>query len=239
MGLSAAPYALDPGDPDLDRDQPATRDVVQDPEVTMNRKAFDKILTAIGAVLTIGLVAAGSLLVWGHSYANDQVKTQLVAQKIFFPPKGDAYEPQNQVGKYIEQYAGQQLTTGAQAKAYADHFIAFHLKEAAEGKTYAEVSNELIALQASDPKSPEIATLTAQKDTLFRGESLRGMLLNAYGWWKMGQLALWGAVFSFIAAAVMLFLTILGAVHLRRVSPDVEIFVDLPKTSTQSSVAVS
>jgi len=199
----------------------------------MNRKAFDKILTAGGAVLTVVLVAAGALLLWGHSYANDQVKTQLVAQKIFFPPKGDAMEPQDQVGKYLDQYAGQQLTTGAQAKAYADHFIAVHLSEAAEGKTYAEVSGELMGLQASDPKSPEIATLEAQKDTLFRGESLRGLLLNAYGWWKMGQLALWGAVVSFAGAGLMLLLTILGAVHIRRDSPDAQIFVDLPKTATE------
>ena len=205
----------------------------------MNRKAFDKILTAIGAVVTIFLVAAGGLLLWGSHYANDQVKSQLVAQKIFFPPKGDAMQPQNEIGKYLDKYAGQQLTTGAQAKAYADHFIAVHLKEAANGQTYSEVSNKLIGLQASNPKSPDIATLTAQKDTLFRGESLRGMLLNAYGWWKMGQLALWGSLVSFVLAGVMFVLTALGVVHLRRVSPDAEVFVDLPKTATTDPVKVS
>src|SRR4051794_7681788 len=101
----------------------------------MNRKAFDKVLIAGGVVLTLVLVAAGGLLLWGHSYANDNVKNQLVAQKIFFPPKGnDAYQPQNEIGKYIERYAGQQLTNGQQAKAYADHFIAVHLSEVANGQ---------------------------------------------------------------------------------------------------------
>jgi len=205
----------------------------------MRRKVFDKILTLTGAALTVMLVMAGSLLFWGHSFADNNVRDQLASQKIFFPPAGnDAYQPQNEIGKYIEKYAGQQLTTGQQAADYANHFIAIHLKEAAGGKTYAQVSSELMALQASNPKSPDVASLTATKDTLFRGESLRGMLLNAYAWWKMGQIALWGAVVSYILAGVMLVLTALGAVHLRRVSPDAEVFADPVKTAAKTPVTV-
>ena len=204
----------------------------------MRRKVFDKILTLTGAAVTVMLVVAGSLLFWGHSFANNNVHDELAAQKIFFPPAGsDAFQPRNEIGKYIEKYAGQQLTTGPQARAYANHFIAIHLKEAAGGLTYAEVSGELIALQASDPKSPDIATLSAQKDTLFRGETLRGMLLNAYAWWKMGQIALVGAIVSYALAGVMLLLTAVGAVHLRRVSPEAELFAEHTKSTAKTPVA--
>jgi hypothetical protein len=196
----------------------------------MKRRAFDKILTAVGIALTVLLVTAGALLTWGHSFANSNVHNQLAAQKIFFPPKGDAYKPQNEIGRYIEKYAGEQLTTGPQAKAYADHFIAVHLSEAANGQTYAQVSAKAMA----DPKNAE---LQGQVETLFKGTTLRGMLLNAYGWWKMGQLALWGAIVSFILAGVMAILSLLGLAHLKRVDPETELFGE--RRTGKSPVTVS
>src|SRR6266568_1260340 len=90
-------------------------------EKTMRRRAFDLLLSSTGMVLTIVLLVAGGLLYWGYSFANSNVHDQLAAQKILFPPKG------------------------SQAQAYANHFIAVHLKEAAGGKTYAQVSS--LALQ--------------------------------------------------------------------------------------------
>ncbi len=192
----------------------------------MRRKAFDKILTAIGIALTVLLVTAGGLLMWGHNFASNTVHTQLAQQKVFFPPKGsDAYKPQNEIGKYIGKYAGQQLTTGPQAQAYANHFIAVHLKEVAGGQTYAQVSSKAL----TDPNN---AQLQGQVATLFKGETLRGLLLNAYGWWKMGQIALWGAIVSFILAGVMFVLSILGLLHLLRVSPDAEIFAGKTPANT-------
>ena len=101
--------------------------------------------------------------------------------------------------------------------AYADHFIAVHLSEVAGGKTYAQVS----ALAQADPTN---TTLQAQVNTLFKGETLRGMLLNAYAFWKIGQIALFSAIAAFIAAGIMLALTVLGFLHLRRVPAEVEVF---------------
>jgi hypothetical protein len=121
-----------------------------------------------------------------------------------------------EIGRYLNQYAGQQLVNGVQAQAYADHFIAVHLKEAAGGKTYAEVSTQ--ALQ-----NPNDTKLAGQVQTLFRGETLRGLLLNAYAFWKIGQLALIAGIVSFAMAAVMLVLTALGFWHLRRVAPTEEL----------------
>jgi hypothetical protein len=182
----------------------------------MRRRTFDFLVSSTGMMLTIVLLVAGGLLFWGYSFANGNVHDQLAAQKIFFPPKGSQALAPPEIGRYLNRYAGQQLVNGAQAKAYADHFIAVHLKEAAGGKTYAQVSS--LALQ-----NPNDAKLAAQVQTLFRGETLRGLLLNAYAFWKIGQIALIAAVASLVLAGVMLVLTVLGFWHLRRVSPTEEL----------------
>jgi hypothetical protein len=182
----------------------------------MRRRTFDLLLSSTGMVLTIVLLAAGGLLYWGYSFANSNVHDQLAAQRIYFPPKGSQALAPPQIGRYLNQYAGQQLVNGAQAQAYANHFIAVHLKEAAGGKTYAQVSS--LAQQ-----NPDDARLAGQAQTLFRGESLRGLLLNAYAFWKIGQIALVASIVSFALAGVMLVLTILGFWHLRRVAPTEEL----------------
>lgn len=182
----------------------------------MPRRTFDVILTAVGGVLTLILLVAGGLLLWGYNFANDSVHDELTAQQIYFPPAGSPALAPSDIGPYLSQYAGQQLVDGAQAKTYADHFIAVHLNEVADGKTYAQVST---ASQAN----PNDAKLKAQADTLFRGETLRGLLLNAYAFWQLAQIALWAAITSFIGAAILLVLTVLGLWHLRRVRPGEEI----------------
>jgi hypothetical protein len=180
-------------------------------------------------VLTIVLLVAGGLLFWGYSFANSNVHDQLAAQRIFFPPKGSEALAPPEIGRYLNQYAGQQLVNGAQAEAYANHYIAVHLNETAGGKTYAEVST--LARQ-----SPNDATLADQVQTLFRGETLRGLLLNAYAFWKIGQIALLASIASFVLAGIMLVLTILGFLHLRRVPPTEELMarqVEQARTSVR------
>ena len=183
----------------------------------MRRRTFDIIVSAVGGLLTIVLVVAGGLLLWGYSFANNSVRDQLVAQQIYFPPAGSQALAPPQIGPYLNRYAGQQLTTGAQAEAYADHFIAVHLSEIADGQTYAQLS----AKAQADPNNTQ---LQGQVATLFKGETLRGMLLNAYAFWKLGQIALTAAMVAFAGAAVMLVLTTLGFWHLRHVPTTKEIF---------------
>jgi hypothetical protein len=183
----------------------------------MPRRTFDLILSSVGVVLTVVLVVAGILAFWGYSFANGKVHDQLVAQKIYFPPKGSEALADPAIGPYLNKYAGEQMVNGAQAQAYADHFIAVHLKGVAGGQTYAEVSAK--ALQ-----NPDDQTLQGQAQTLFRGETLRGLLLNAYAFWKLGQLTLIGAIASFVLAGVMFVLSILGFWHLRRASPSEQVF---------------
>lgn len=177
----------------------------------MPRRTFDAIVSSVGLVLCGALLVGGALMFWGYSFADNNVHTQLAAQKIVFPPAGPAIADPA-IKPYLTKYAGQQLVNGAQAEAYADHFIAVHLKEVAGGKTYSEVST----LARANPKD---AALQGQVQTLFRGETLRGLLLQAYAFWKIGQLAKIGSFVAFGLGILMAVLSILGFWHLRRVAP--------------------
>jgi hypothetical protein len=134
-------------------------------------------LTSVATVAAAGMIVVGVLAVVGGNYDKQVVHDQLAPQKIFFPAAGS---PALLPG--IKQYAGQQLLTGSQAKAYADKFINVHLSEVAGGKTYAQVSAAAIA-------APKDQKLAAQKATLFQGETLRGLLLSAWGWSMIGSIA--------------------------------------------------
>jgi hypothetical protein len=181
----------------------------------MGRRSFDTLASAAGLMAAVVLLTAGGLLVWAHSFVTSEVKSQLTAQKIFFPEKGDPQLKSKEIGPFLSQYAGQQLTTGAQAKAFADHFIAVHLKESGGGKTYSELSTASRA-------APDDADLAASVQTAFRGETLRGLLLNAYAFATMGTIALYAAIASFLGAAVFLVLALLGFAHRGRVGADHE-----------------
>jgi hypothetical protein len=194
----------------------------------MRRRTFDALATTAGLVIAAVLLVAGGLLLWGHNFVTGQVHTQLAAQKIYFPPAGSA--PIKALpatdAKAMSVYAGQLMTTGAQAQTYADHFIAVHLREIGGGKTYAQLATASLA-------QPKNAALAAQVQTVFRGETLRGLLLNAYGFWQMGQIMLIGAIVSFVGAALLLILAGLGFAHLRRAAPESEVF---PKLATRVEV---
>ncbi len=173
------------------------------------RKTIDKVLVLLGIVTMFVFLAIGGLAYRGYTFANSSVQEELVSQKIFFPPKGSpALDPTEFPD--LQQYAGQQVDNGQKAKAYANGFIGRHLQKVADGKTYAEVSTA--ALQ-----DPTNATLQQQKQILFQGETLRGLLLgNAYGFWMFGQLALYVSIVALIGSGVMAFLVYLGALRLTK-----------------------
>jgi hypothetical protein len=202
----------------------------------MRRKTFDTLLTAGGAVLTIVLVLAGVLLMWGHNFANDNVRTQLAQQQITVPAKGSSALASPKIGPYLNPYAGQQVLSGPAAKAYADHFIAVHLSEMPYNGVYSKVS---AAAMAAPKGSAQAAQLSALETTVFQGTTLRGLLLEAYAFWEMGQIALIAAIVSFAGAALMLILSALGMWHLRRVSPKEEVLartLHLPPTPQVAAV---
>lgn len=184
----------------------------------MRRKTFDAITTAVGLLLTAILLIAGGLLMWGSTFVSGQVHSQLAAEKIFFPPAGSPSLQDPAIRPYLANYAGRQLTTGDQAKAYADHFIAVHLNAMTGGQTYAQLS-------AKAQANPTDTKLAAQVNTVFKGETLRGLLLNAYAFDKMGKIARIAAFLSFGGAALMLLLSLAGIRHLRRTATEAELKV--------------
>ena len=149
-------------------------------------------LTSIATVTAVGIIVVGIMAMAGGSYAKQVVHDQLVPQKIFFPAAGS---PELLPG--VKQYAGQQLVNGAQAKAYANNFINVHLSKIAGGQTYAQVSTAALA-------APTNAKLAAEKATLFQGETLRGLLLNAWGWSLVGTIATLAGVLLILLGAILL-----------------------------------
>ena len=194
----------------------------------MRRRTFDALMVVAGLALTAILLVAGGLLAWGHSFVNSEVHSQLAAQKIVFPPASSpsVRELPAADAAAMRVYGGQQMMTGAQAQVYADHFIAVHLAGIGGGLTYAQLSAKAMA----DPKNEALAGEVA---AVFKGTTLRGMLLNAYGFWKIGQIAWIGAIAAFAGAALLLILSLLGVWHLRRVPETAEV---LPKVAHAAKV---
>src|SRR4029079_4036925 len=159
------------------------------------------------------------VLAFASVFVRDEVHDQLAAQKIAMPTEQTGLAglpPEDKAA--MEPYAGQQMTNGRQAKAYADHYIAVHLSEVADGKTYSEVSGEYLA-QCPDAKAAATANcqaLASPNATLFPGETLRGLLLFGYAFATMGAVAGYAAIASFAGAAVLLILVVLGFRHARR-----------------------
>jgi len=188
----------------------------------MRRRAFDILASGVGLVVVVVLVVAGALMLWGNHYVNSNVHNQLAQQQIFFPPKAAFAHPvagseiTPAMIPSVSQYAGQELLTGAQAEVWADHFIAVHLSEMPYGGVYSKLST---AARAA-PKNTQLAAL---EQTSFQGTTLRGLLLEAYGFSEMGTVMMWGAIAAFILAFVMLVLVGLGFRHARRTAPDAEL----------------
>jgi hypothetical protein len=198
--------------------------------IEMRRRTFDALMVVAGLILTAVLLVAGGLLTWGHNFVSSEVHSQLAAQKIVFPPaSSDAIKSLPKAdARAMTVYAGQEMTTGAQAQTYADHFIAVHLREIGGGLTYSQLSAKALA----DPKNTALADQVA---AVFKGTTLRGMLLNAYGFWQMGQIVWIGAIAAFAGAALMLVLSLLGAWHLRRVPETAEVFSKVSHSAVQTA----
>ncbi|MEK7153059.1 MAG: hypothetical protein AAB834_03865 [Patescibacteria group bacterium] len=173
------------------------------------RKAIDKVFILLGVMATVALLGASALGWYGYHFATTQVRTELAAQKIYFPAKGSpALDPKEYPD--LQKYAGQLVDDGPKAKAYANGFIGRHLANVADGKTYSEVS----ALAMKDPTNQE---LQKQKATLFQGETLRGLLLgDGYAYWTFGMMALYASIAALAAAGIMAILILLGLRHLKR-----------------------
>jgi hypothetical protein len=162
----------------------------------MRSSSLRKPLALAGTALAAVLLIAGGLLMWGSTYVHNTVHDQLASQQIYFPPASAFAHPKAggeitpSMIPSVSQYAGQQLVTGQQAEAYADHFIAQHVTDMTGGKTYSQLS----AASLAQPNNAKLAGLV---NTVFKGETLRSMLLNAYGWWKVSQITYIASLIAF------------------------------------------
>jgi hypothetical protein len=154
----------------------------------------------VEVILTVVLGVGSGLLFYGSHFGLNMVHTQLAAQNISFPAKGSAALSPAEFPD-LQRYAGQKVDTGPKAKAYANGFIGRHLVTAAGGQTYSQAST---AAQAD----PTNAKLAAQVNTLFKGETLRGLLMYAWGWSVVSSIALYAAFGALIGFIIMALVTL-------------------------------
>jgi hypothetical protein len=190
----------------------------------MKRRTLDLLASAGGLLIAAILLVAGLVLSANASFANTYVADQLGAQKITFPTVDELTDAERAVPCLVE-YAGQPLTTGKQAECYANNFIGLHLKGIADGRTYAELGDVQSQLRAEvaeaqrtnapnlEDLQAQLQTVTQQRETVFKGETLRGLLLTSYGFSELGAKAGLAATVAYIGAGLMLLLSVLGIWH--------------------------
>ena len=190
----------------------------------MKRRTLDVLFSLGGLALAGLLLVAGIVLTANASFANNYVRDQLSQQNIQFKA-ADTLTDEEKAQPCLVEYAGQQLTTGKQAECYANNFIGLHLESTADGKTYAELGAPQSALRAQVAEAQkngaanladlqkQLADVTSQRETVFKGETLRGLLLTSYGFSEFGTKAGQAATVAYAAAALMLLLAIAGLIH--------------------------
>jgi hypothetical protein len=177
----------------------------------MRRKTLDLILNWVGVLLTVMLLVAGIGLFVGYSFTSSQVKSQLLEQKVYFPKVGQQ-DYQDLVKAHLTSYAGKEVLTGSEAQIFANDIIGVDTAAISGGKTYAQLS----AASLADPSNTSLAN---EVNLVFRGDTLRGLLLNAYAFGFLGVVALYAAIASFALALLMLVVTLLGVRHYRLGDP--------------------
>jgi hypothetical protein len=209
--------------PVLEKEADGAPTTMSPPVVALRRRTIDTVLIGVGTVCVAVLAIAGGLLTWGHNFASDYVHDELSSQNVYFP---DEAALQKEGRTDLVRFAGDQVTTGPQAEAYAS-YIGHHLEGIAGGATYADLgkpeSAAKAAVQAAKDGGQSAAAVadlqakadavTNQRNTLFKGETLRGLLLSSYAWSTIGRIAGVAAVVAFVAAGVMAVLVGLGIVH--------------------------
>ena len=211
----------------ITQDDLYSRSTTAAPVVALKRRTIDSVLIGLGVVAAVVMVAAGGLLTWGANFSNDYVHDELASQNIAFPP-AEALEEEGRTD--LLKFAGATVDTGREAEGYAS-FINGHLEGIADGQTYADLgaveraANTAVeeATAAGAPASEiadleaEAATITGQRNSLFKGETLRGLLLSAFAWSTIGRIAGIAATVAFAGAAVMVLLVLFGLRHHHKV----------------------
>ncbi|MFC7548152.1 hypothetical protein [Plantactinospora sp. GCM10030261] len=214
----------------------------------MKRRTLDLMFSIGGLGLAALLLVVGIVLTANANFANNYVRDQLSQQNISFTPAAELDDEEKKAACLVE-YAGQKLTTGKQAECYANEYIGLHLKSIADGKTYADLGEPQSALreqvakaeQANDPAladlQKQLAQVNQQRDTVFKGETLRGLLLTSYGFSEFGVKAQQGALAMYLGAGLLLLLSIAGLAHFMR-TPSTEAFAAPTPASDREKTTV-
>ena len=193
----------------------------------MKRRTLDFLFSAGGIALAGLLLVLGLVMTSNANFAKGYVKDQLSEQNITFPASSALSDEENQSACLV-RYAGQQLTTGKQAECYANDYIGLHVKSTADGQTYAdlgapqsELRAKVAAAQgANDPAladlQKQLTSITTQRESLFKGETLRGLLLTSFGFGVFGDKGAQVATVAYLVAGLLALLSIAGLVHAYR-----------------------
>lgn len=178
----------------------------------MKRSVIDKVLSSMGLLLAAVFLVASAALFFTYNFIHSQVTEQLEPQNIVLPAKDSpAFKALSQEDQdAIAPFAGQQVLTGQQAAVFANNYIAAHIQTMSGGKSYSELSTESRA-------NPDDKALAGKVDTVFRGETLRGILLNAYAFDTMAVVAQFAAIGAAITGVILLLLSFLGFKHAKKV----------------------
>ena len=190
----------------------------------MKRRTLDKIISIVSLGFAALLLLFAGLLNWGASFASDNVASQLAMQNISFPAVESL--PTATKGQ-LSKWAEQKVVTGEMARDYSDLYILEHMNASATavtGKpaTYSEVSGVYMGLVRGGSTDVEkIKQYGDLRETLFMGNTLRGMLLQAYAFGTMGMIAGYAALASLGGAILFLILGIAAVLHRRNTSEEV------------------
>ncbi len=197
----------------------------------MKRKTLDAFFVAGGFALAILLLVLGLVLQSNASFAKDYVRDQLSDQKITFTPADNLNEEEKKAECLVDN-GGKALTSGKQAECYANEYIGLHVREATGGETYASLGGPQRQLRTQIEEATaandtakvtelqaQLDKVNGQRETAFKGETLRGLLLTSYGFSVFGDKAAQAATVAFVAAAVLLLASVAGLVH-RLKTPD-------------------
>ena len=178
---------------------------------TVVYRALSQVFGAIALAVGIFALVAG---LYAHSY----VSSQLSQEKITMPAEASYKTLPQDAQDALKPYAGQAMTTGDEAQAFANHYIWEHMSAActavkdADGNTVPAVPAEkcnysaLGGVVSATTDVKQKAAYTALRNTLFQGDTLRTALLTAYAFWLIGTIVLWIGVIALVVGVALLVL---------------------------------
>ena len=182
------------------------------------------IFSAGGVAVAILLVLLGFVFKTNADFADSYVHDQLAQQKISFTA-AEFLSDEEKASTCLIENAGTPLDSGKKAECYANEYIGMHLKGIGGGETYATIGAiqtkaktalaDATAANASNvvELKADLDKITGQRETMFKGETLRGLLLTSYGFSIFGEKAALAGMLSFLGALVMLLASVAGFIH--------------------------